>query len=243
LAIDTDQLARLIIEAINSNPKIYFRPEHKIVEITRKPDYFEVSTNGTESRKTIVSKQVVNATWENRIALDANMDVHHQPGWLYRLKYRVLAKVPRAYLDAPSATMVLGRYGDIVVRPDATAYLSWYPAGLRGWCSDLHPPRSWESACRGETTLEADDVVRSIYSGIEPWFPEIVNWKPFQVDAGAIVAYGRTDVHDRESGLHDRTHVGVICNDGYYSIDPGKLTTAPLFAMEAAKYIAADAKG
>ena len=58
-----------------------------------------------------------------------------------------------------------------------------------------------------------------------------------QVDAGAIVAYGRTDVNDPGSGLHDRTRVGVTSCDGYHSVDPGKLTTAPLFGELAARSV------
>jgi hypothetical protein len=34
--------------------------------------------------------------------------------------------------------------------------------------------------------------------------------------------------------LHGRTRVGVTSVDGYHSVNPGKLTTAPLFAELAA---------
>ena len=43
----------------------------------------------------------------------------------------------------------------------------------------------------------------------------------------------------RQSELHDRTRIGVWSDEGYHSFDPGKLTTAPLFAMEAAERVIA----
>jgi hypothetical protein len=61
--------------------------------------------------------------------------------------------------DGPSTTLVVGPYGDVVVRPDATAYFSWYPLGLRGWSEDVAPPDSWNAACRGE--LEPEDAAAS----------------------------------------------------------------------------------
>ena len=62
---------------------------------------------------------------------------------------------------------------------------------------------------------------------------------PVSIDAGAIVAYGRSDVDDPDSGLHDRSRVGVLSDRGYHSVEPGKLTTAPLFAMQAADAVLA----
>jgi hypothetical protein len=68
---------------------------------------------------------------------------------------------------------------------------------------------------------------------IEKWFPGLKKSKPYRVDAAAIVAYGRTDVDDNESLLHDRTKIGLKTYGGnYHSIDTGKLTTTPMFAVE-----------
>ena len=72
---------------------------------------------------------------------------------------------------------------------------------------------------------------------IDEWYPGMGRSRPLLVDAGAIVAYGRSDVDDDKSGLHDRIRIGVQSVDGYHSVDPGKLTTAPLFAMQAAERV------
>jgi len=134
--------------------------------------------------------------------------------------------------------MVLGPYGDVVIRPDGTAYFSWYPLGLQGWTHDLAPPESWNDPCRGEVDPEkAASIAAALLGAIDRWYPGAADCEPLLVDAGAIVAYGRSDVDDPKSGLHDRTRVGVTSVGGYHSVDPGKLTTAPLFGLRAARQV------
>ncbi len=136
--------------------------------------------------------------------------------------------------------MVLGRYGDVVIRPDGTAYLSWYPSGLQGWTHELLPPSQWNAPCRGIVPGKLKrELVSEFFRKIDEWFPGICESEPLLVDAGVITAYGRTDVDDPSSGLHDRTLVGVTSAENFHSIDPGKLTTAPLFAFEAADRVSA----
>jgi hypothetical protein len=52
------------------------------------------------------------------------------------------------------------------------------------------------------------------------------------VDAGVIFSWGEShiDVDDPGSELHQRHAIGVHAHDGYFSIDTGKFTCAPLFA-------------
>jgi hypothetical protein len=109
---------------------------------------------------------------------------------------------------------------------------------LRGWSTDLAPPAAWNAPCRGELPeRERADIAADLLGAIDEWYPGIADAIPLIVDAGAIVAYGRTDVGDPASGLHDRTHVGVTSSNGYHSVDPGKLTTAPLFGVRAAQIV------
>lgn len=237
-AIDTDELAQVLRAAVHECPHIRFLPRHRVESVSRRPEGFHVEGSGPEGRWRIDAEQVVNATWENRLAIDETFGHHAEPGWVHRLKYRVIARVPERLQQAPSVTMVLGPYGDVVIRPDGTAYLSWYPLGLRGWTHELVPPASWTAPCRGE--LSEDDqqsIAGELLSAIDAWYPGIGASTPLVVDAGAIVAYGRTDVDDPASGLHDRSRIGVSSVDGYHSVDPGKLTTAPLFAKLAAERV------
>jgi hypothetical protein len=199
---------------------------------------FRVSGTSGGQLRHIEARHVINASWENRFKIDRTAGMEHAPGWLHRLKYRVIARVPDAMRDGPSVTMVVGRYGDVVIRPDGSAYFSWYPAGLQGWTAALAPPAAWNAPCRGDVAPDASRAIAAaLLDGIERWYPGASPSTGRIVDAGAIVAYGASDVDDPESGLHDRTRVGVTSSAGYHSVDPGKLTTAPLFGVRAAEAV------
>jgi hypothetical protein len=52
------------------------------------------------------------------------------------------------------------------------------------------------------------------------------------VDAGIIFCWGSSDIDDPNSELHERHDIGVTARDGYFSINTGKFTCAPLFAQD-----------
>ena len=52
-----------------------------------------------------------------------------------------------------------------------------------------------------------------------------------------VCALGDTDIDDLDSRLHQRWEIGVTARDGYFSIDTGKLTCAPSFALGLAKAV------
>jgi hypothetical protein len=243
VAIDTRELADILRAAV-MHPNIDFRPRHAVASVERVSGGFSINGVADGAGFQLRSEQVVNALWENRFKIDRTAGMEHEPGWLHRLKYRVIAQLPERLRNGPSTTLVVGPYGDVVVRADETAYLSWYPLGLRGWSTDLAPPASWNAPCRGELSeRERADVAADVLGAIDEWYPGIADAIPLVVDAGAIVAYGRTDVGDPGSGLHERTHVGVTSSNGYHSVDPGKLTTAPLFGVRAARLVLAERVG
>ena len=62
--------------------------------------------------------------------------------------------------------------------------------------------------------------------------PPLTGFKIQTVDAGIIAAWGATDIDDPRSALHERHEIGVHDHDGWFSVDTGKLTTAPLFAQQ-----------
>lgn len=239
-AIDTDDLAEVVRDALKANEDIRFLPGLKVDDIQKIDDEFEVSgfQKADGSRTIIRAKYVLNATWEQRMKLDAMMGVDHEPGWLHRLKYRAIVRLPEGLRGYPSATMVLGRYGDVVIRPNMTAFLSWYPSGLLGWSHDQTPPESWDIPATGSLPPDQVNALGAEFMDkIAQWYPSLASASLLSVDAGTIFAYGRTDVDDRSSGLHDRTHIGVLRRGNYFSVNPGKLTTAPLIAVEAVDQI------
>jgi glycine/D-amino acid oxidase-like deaminating enzyme len=239
LAIDTEELAALVRRTIAAHPRITLAVNHLVTGIEDRGRTIRVAGTNPEGNWHADARHVVNATWESRLQLDRHFGLAVPPGWLHRLKYRIIARLPERLHDAPSATMVTGRYGDVVVRPNGTAYLSWYPVGLQGWTHDIAPPLTWDAACRGEVAEDLRARLTSAFlENIGAWFLGIEECRPLLVDAGAIVAYGTTDVDDKGSGLHDRARIGVATHGRYHSVDPGKLTTAPCFAKIAADRVA-----
>ena len=238
LAVDPEQLAILVRQAINLSSRIQFLPSRRIKAVERVNGLFRIEGTGHEGVWHIEAQQVVNATWEGRLAIDRSIGLECVDGWLHRLKYRVIARLPESLRDAPSATMVLGRYGDVVIHPNGTVCLSWYPLALQGWSHDLQPPASWDSPCRGQVAQnQSQELAAGVLEAIDSWFPGIGKSQPLLVDAGTIFAYGRTDVDNATSGLHHRTRIGVTSVDGYHTVDTGKLTTAPLVAMSVADQV------
>lgn len=239
LSIDTAHMALLLRASIARTPNLTLMPSRTVTRVGRQNGLIALEGTAPEGSWQLVADQVVNASWESLLSIDRSMGLESPPGWLYRLKYRVIVRLPEPLRAAPSATMVIGRFGDVVIRPDGTAYLSWYPAALRGWTHDRKPPASWDAACRGIVDDEqARDISTAVIQAIDAWFPGIGQSEPILVDAGVIIAHGASDVDDPSSGLHDRTMIGVTSQDGYHSVNPGKLTTAPMFAMSAADRVA-----
>ncbi len=231
LAIDPRALAHAMREAVAENECIDFLPEHRVLSMERAGGLLRIEGTNPDGTWRIDTDQVVNALWENRIAFDRMVGMNSQTGWVHRLKYRVIAQIPGKLRGGPSATMVIGPYGDVVVRADGVAYLSWYPVGLQGWTHELSPPAAWNAPCRGEVEeAKSRSIAHGILGAIDTWYPGMGESRPILVDAGAIVAYGKTDVGDPSSALHDRTQIGITSMEGYHTVDPGKLTTAPHFA-------------
>ena len=240
LAIDTAELADKVRRALDTHPLIEVRTGHRVNTIDEVGTSFRLCGSNGAAAWQIRADQVINCAWEDRLRMDRQAGLEPPPGWLHRLKYRVIAALPADMHAHPSITMVLGAYGDVVVRRDGTAYFSWYPKGLQGWTHEVSVPDEWTGPCRGDlpakrARLMADDILQAI----DRWYPGASRSVPLIVDAGAIVSYGRTDVDDPASGLHDRTRVGVKSRGRYHSLDPGKLTTAPMLGAVAANRIAA----
>ena len=143
---------------------------------------------------------------------------------------------PASFPAPPSATVVSGPFGEVVRYPDDTVYLTWYPACVRGYSREVSPPAAWETHPTGSLR---DDIVRGTVHGLARLVPGLATLdEKHQSDAtvkgGVIVAWGETDIDDPRSELHHRFAIGVTTEDGYHSVDPGKLTMAPLFAQHCA---------
>ncbi len=174
---------------------------------------------------------VVNCLWDGRLAIDRLLGLTPARPWVYRLKYRVLARLPARLAALPSLTLVLGRYGDLVNYGDGRVYLSWYPTCLRGWSSDVEVPACWHRHRGGDVVgPEADAVARDTLAAFDRIVPGLAACRVESVAAGVIFSWGETDIDNPQSELHRRDDIGPEIFDGYVTVNTGKLTMAPLFA-------------
>jgi glycine/D-amino acid oxidase-like deaminating enzyme len=235
LAIDLPEFAACLRGAVTAAATATFHGGHRVRRVERTGTGFVVEGTGPAGTWSRRCDQVVNALWDGRLAVDATVGLTTGRRWVNRLKYRILVDLPPALWDGPSVTFVLGAYGDVVIYPGGVGYLSWYPVCMRGWSEELATPQHWDDACRGATPVEEAEVIaREALAEADAWYPGLADARPFAVDAGVIFAWGDTDISDRDSELHRRDDTGVLSVDGYHTVNTGKLTTAPVYAMDTA---------
>jgi len=133
---------------------------------------------------------------------------------------------------------VLGPFGEVVSYGGGLTYLTWYPECIHGISSDVTPP-DWPTY--PDEPLRSKIIARTLraMSDIVPDLRELESehLSEASVKGGVIVAWGETDIYDRNSELHRRYDIGIKSSGRYHSIDPGKLTMAPYFAEALAERI------
>jgi glycine/D-amino acid oxidase-like deaminating enzyme len=243
VAVDPLALAARLHERIAAEPLIEVRTRHRVDEVKRDADdRFEVGgLAGGEEEWEDTFDQIVNALWAGRIAVDESLGRRPTRPWLHRLKYGVSMRWPGTLPKPPSATVISGPFGEVVSYADDTTYLTWYPSCVLGYSSEVSPPSTWET--HPDDPLRAQ-VVQGTVEGLAHLVPGLARLTDEDladtvVKGGVIVAWGETDVDDPASELHNRFAIGVTSQDGYHSVDPGKLTMAPFFAQRCADRVAA----
>jgi hypothetical protein len=233
VSIHLTRLREFLVESVECLPHIELRCGHEVKEVSRTSSGFAVSginRNGARWRRD--GDCVVNALWDGRLAIDAQMGLHPDQPWVYRFKHRLCGRMPHRLDGLPSMTIVLGPYGDVVTRADGDSlYLSWYPVCMTGWSRSLKPPRSWTSDAAGAAgESERESIKHATLAAFDAIVPGLADMRTVVVDGGVIFSWGSSDIDDPASKLHRRDQIGVLGADGYYSINTGKLTCAPYFA-------------
>jgi len=176
--------------------------------------------------------QVVNASWQNRLAIDATAGLNVSRPVIHRYKVALHEMHSYAGPAMPSTTFIVGCFGDTVSFADRT-YLSWYPSGHIFTSTSLRPPAHPpdivpfdEAAMIGSTTHELSRLMPSQRRHLEDAS------RRWLIGGGYITAWGSTGIEDPQSRLHERYQVGITSHGPYHSVDTGKYTLAPLLAHE-----------
>jgi glycine/D-amino acid oxidase-like deaminating enzyme len=231
IAINPQALARTLRECIAAHPLIEVRCSRSVVGAEEESDGICVLSNGREGPSRDSFDHIVNALWDGRLGLNEALGFRANRPWLHRLKYGVSFRLPSDVRPPPSATFVLGPFGEVVTYGDGLIYLTWYPECLQAICTDVtppdwatYPPEPLRSRILAGTFRALSAIVASLRDLNAETLPEVC------VKGGAIVAWGKTDIYDPASELHRRYEIGVTSAGRFHSVDPGKLTMVPYFA-------------
>lgn len=234
-SVDPPRIAALLREVVAASGEVRFVSGTAVEGVREEEGRLSVrASRGGESLERRYD-HVVNALWDGRLAVDATAGVRPSRPWLHRCKYGIRLVDDAGRQAGPSTTVVLGPFGDVVRFSDGRSYLSWYPACRTAASAALEPPR-WPSV---PPPAEADAMVAETRTALAGIYPDLRRLAPRSVEVrgGAIVAWGVSDIADPASELHERWRVGPSSRGGYHSVDTGKYSLAPLFAMEVADRI------
>lgn len=230
-AVNPEHVVALLRAALFADSRISFHPAHLVDRVEGESERFEVIV--AEERHGPFH-HVVNASWAGRLALDEGRGLVPNRPWLFRYKVGIDIETAADVEDAPSTTIVLGPFGDVVNRGGGHWYLSWYPVCYL---------ESGDQVVLRRRTTAADEAacVEPTLSGLESLVPAVGKLRSadrIRVKGGMIFSWGDGDIHQNETELHQRFDIGPASFGNYHTVDTGKLTTAPLFAREVAARVA-----
>ncbi len=238
-AIDTEQLALALRNALAASPRIEQRMRCQIVGVGRSDKGYQVRGHWAGADLADTFDAVVNSLWEHRIQIDATLGLPVTRDVMHRFKYGVFTQDPGVLKSIPNVTFLIGAYGDTVAFP-GNAYLSWYPVGLISQEVALKPRVQDPRPGKHETQRIISETLRNLRvlmpGAAAALAEDLAIWT---LRGGFVTAWGRSGIEDIRSELHERHEVGVFTEGDYHSIDTGKLTLAPLFAAEACARILA----
>ena len=237
-AIDTLRLAEKLRNAVLQSAGIRFRGGLRVLEAAFEDGpAVRLVVEEASGRHTQKYDAVANCLWTGRLQLDATLDLIPERPWLFR--YKALARWNAPELAAspvPSTTLIVGSYGDVVNYGDGAYYLSWYPEFKLAETQEIDGTLL-ENSLGG---LDHRQLARRGVDAMAHYIPSLrclASRPDVQVSGGVIFGWGSTDIDDPQSGLHQRWRIGPQRHGPYVSVDTGKYTMAPYFALEARSLI------
>jgi len=228
-ALRTESLKKIIKEKVQSE-NISLCLNQCVTSVKRIPHSFMVETHSEdEGIEQLESDVVFNCLWEGRMALDKEMGIKVEKDCNIRFRFGLIMKTPPSLKRLASFVMMHGPYGDFVNYPQSNeVFFSWYPSSMKGMVIDQSMPSSWEKSCEGHiTNALRQSLVNENYNHLHQLISTLPEFEDSTILGGVIVAKGHHDIHDPNSKLHERSDFPITENDGYFSINTGKFTSAP----------------
>ena len=229
VALQPENLKEIIKQKIQSqNITLYLNQNIIGIKKTRSGFIVETCSNNDTSKKH-ESDFVFNCLWEGRISLDKEMGIKIQKGYNFRFKHGIITKPQASLSGLDSFTILQGPYGDYVNYPkNNKTYFCWYPSSTKEMIIDQSIPKSWEEACEGQISSSVKEkLVKENFIQFHRLLPTLQSFEDSVIKGGVIVAKGHHDINQIQSLLHQRNELPINQNDGYFSINTSKFTSAP----------------
>lgn len=237
-SLEPRYVAQKLTEALMDDPNLTVHLSTKVLGVSEKENGFKIKFEREGEIYSETFDEVVNTAWNGLLEIDRTMGIEPIGEWSHRYKFGNKILIPLEDSDLPSATMVLGPFGDTVNFRDKGAFCSWYPIGRTGWSTDYRAPE-WDSMYSEQQRMK---VFKDSFEELKRRIPSLgrLNFPIETVDpvGGVILALGNSDVDVEKSRLHDRFEIGLRSFGKYHTVDTGKYTLIPFLAMEVADRVA-----
>ena len=241
-SVDTVAIADLVAACIYAEPRIELMLGTTVETAEAAPGGgWDVTCSNASGAERLRYPGVVNALWADRLRLDSEIGLHPGRTCLLRYKASVTLDAPdmAGMMNMPSATLIVGPYGDLANHGDGRIYLSWYPVCKLMETRDNNPRPMLERVTR---EMDRKAIARNTLEALVRYLPSLSQLTPaldrMHVGGGVIAAWGETDIDDPASGLHERHEIGPKRHGSWVTLDTGKYCTAPLYAQRAADLVA-----
>jgi FAD dependent oxidoreductase len=236
-SVATGQLADRFVNALYTEPRIEQRMNTVVTGVSPRA-YNERDGQWRVETAHYISDPydyIVNALWEGRMAVDNTAGIVPIGTWSNRYRLSVFVR-STSQIDAPSAIIATGPFGDIKNYNNRDFYLSWYPTGLLVDSSEISPP----SPPKLDLTTK-NELSVSIMQKLGEFLPGVLQIteriERIDLQGGWVYAAGEGKLSDPKSTLHRRSDFGIKRVGSYLSVDTGKYSTAPWLARKVADLI------
>jgi len=230
-SVDTNWVADRFVEALEAEPRIRLAMGTRVtgLEGAFQGPWKVLGSEGADGP----FDGVINALWEGRLAIDRSLGLLPSVPWTHRYRLSLFAHTEES-IEAPSAIVSVGPFGDLKNYTGHDFYLSWYPAGLVAQGGDVEPPAL--------PTVDPEALSAAILENLARYIPAAarIGEKATRMTlaGGWVFAHGQGSLADPAATLHRRDRIGIQQHGTYFSIDTGKYSIAPWLAEEVAARIA-----
>mgnify|MGYP003976720697 CR=1 FL=1 len=128
-SVCTADVANILCRAVGKEPNINCILKTRVIAAERlSSGEVEIESNGGGKISRATYSCVANCLWDDRLRIDETAGIANDGPWISRYKATISISAPTVSCNRiPSATGILGPYGDVVNHRDGSYYISWYP--------------------------------------------------------------------------------------------------------------------